>query len=107
MHEKEGKMDEKKILNYVIPLAEDGFEVDSELERSLKLFGSDIDRNSPFFKGKRTVREGAIVKQPALANTLKKIRDKGPDYFYNHIGFVSISFLNFNIFLCFILLSKI
>ena len=86
MHEKEGKMDEKKILNYVIPLAEDGFEVDSELERSLKLFGSDIDRNSPFFKGKRTVREGAIVKQPALANTLKKIRDKGPDYFYNHIG---------------------
>ena len=82
---KEGKMDEKKILNYVIPLAEDGFEVDSELERSLKLFGSDIDRNSPFFKGKRTVREGAIVKQ-LLANTLKKIRDKGPDYFYNHIG---------------------
>lgn len=41
-------MDEKKILNYVIPLAEDGFEVDSELERSLKLYGSDIDRNSPF-----------------------------------------------------------
>lgn len=86
MHEKEGKMDEKKILNYVIPLAEDGFEVDSELERSLKLFGADIDRNSPFFKGNRTVREGTIVKQPALANTLKKIRDKGPDYFYNHIG---------------------
>ena len=85
MHEKKVKW-MRKILNYVIPLAEDGFEVDSELERSLKLFGSDIDRNSPFFKGKRTVREGAIVKQPALANTLKKIRDKGPDYFYNHIG---------------------
>ena len=54
MHQREGKMDEKKILNYVIPLAKNGFEVDSELERSMKLFGSDIDRDSPFFKGKRT-----------------------------------------------------
>ena len=62
----------RKILNYVIPLAEDGFEVDSELERSLKLFGSDIDRNSPFFKGKRTVREGAIVKQPAFSKYFKE-----------------------------------
>lgn len=50
MHEKEGKMDEKKIFNYVIPLAEDGFEVDSELERSLKIYGSKIDRNSPSSK---------------------------------------------------------
>ena len=48
----------------VVPLAEDGFEVDSELERSLKIYGSDIDRNSSFFKGKRTVREGDVVKQP-------------------------------------------
>jgi hypothetical protein len=34
---------------------------------------SDIDRNSSFFKGKRTVREGDVVKQPALAKTLKGI----------------------------------
>lgn len=77
MHQREGKMDEKKIFSYVVPLAEDGFEVDSELERSLKIYGSDIDRNSSFFKGKRTVREGDVVKQPALAKTLKGIRDKG------------------------------
>lgn len=86
MHEKEGKMDEKKIFNYVIPLAEDGFEVDSELERSLKIYGSKIDRNSPFFKGSKTVREGDVVKQSKLADTLKKIRDKGPDYFYKDVG---------------------
>lgn len=85
-HKEAGKMDEKKILNYVIPLAEDGFEVDSELERSLKLYGSDIDRNSPFFDGKQTKREGDVVKQPALASTIKGIRDKGPDYFYDRIG---------------------
>lgn len=48
MHEKEGKMDEKKILNYVIPLAEDGFEVDSELERSLKLFVLTLIETLPF-----------------------------------------------------------
>lgn len=69
-----------------MPLAEDGFEVDSELERSLKIYGSDIDRNSSFFKGKRTVREGDVVKQPALAKTLKGIRDKGPKYFYKDIA---------------------
>ena len=72
MHEKEGKMDEKKLFDYVIPLAKDGFEVDSELERSLKIYGSKIDRNSPFFKGKQTVREGDVVKQEKLADTLKK-----------------------------------
>lgn len=86
MHQREGKMDEKKIFSYIVPLAEDGFEVDSELERSLKIYGSDIDRNSPFFKGKRTVREGDVVKQPALAKTIKGIRDKGPDYFYKDIA---------------------
>lgn len=86
MHQREGKMDEKKIFSYIVPLAEDGFEVDSELERSLKIYGSDIDRNSPFFKGKRTVREGDVVKQPALAKTLKGIRDKGPKYFYKDIA---------------------
>ncbi len=86
MHEKEGKMDEKKIFNYVIPLAEDGFEVDSELERSLKLYGRKIDHNSPFYKGSKSVREGDIVKQDHLADTLKKIRDKGPDYFYKDVG---------------------
>ena len=68
---KEGKMDEKKILDYVIPLAKDGFEVDSELERSLKLYGRDIDHNSPFYKGNKSVREGDIVKQDKLANTTK------------------------------------
>lgn len=86
LHEKEGKMDEKKLFDYVIPLAKDGFEVDSELESSLKIYGSKIDRNSPFFKGKQTVREGDVVKQEKLADTLTKIRDKGPDYFYKDVG---------------------
>ena len=37
-------------------------------------------------KGNKSVREGDIVKQDKLANTLTKIKDKGPDYFYEDIG---------------------
>ncbi|MGW9966914.1 gamma-glutamyltranspeptidase / glutathione hydrolase [Staphylococcus cohnii] len=85
-HKEAGKMDRKKIMNYVIPLAEEGFEVDSELERSLKLYGSDVDRDSPFFEGDQTKREGDVIKQPALAKTLKGIRDNGPNYFYDKVG---------------------
>ncbi|MFH4934412.1 gamma-glutamyltransferase [Staphylococcus cohnii] len=85
-HKEAGKMDRKKIMNYVIPLAEEGFEVDSELERSLKLYGSDVDRDSPFFEGEQTKREGDVIKQPALAKTLKGIRDNGPKYFYDKVG---------------------
>lgn len=85
-HKEAGKMDRKKIMNYVIPLAEEGFEVDSELERSLKLYGSDVDRDSPFFEGEQTKREGDVIKQPALAKTLKGIRDDGPNYFYDKVG---------------------
>src|SRR5699024_6578937 len=85
-HEEAGKMDEKKILNYVIPLAEEGFEDDSELERSLKLYGSDVDRDSPFFEGDQTKREGEVIKQPELAETIKVIRKNGADYVYNKVG---------------------
>ncbi|WP_239725104.1 MULTISPECIES: gamma-glutamyltransferase [unclassified Mammaliicoccus] len=86
LHQKEGKMEFKKIMNYVIPLADDGFEIDSELEKSLKLYSKDIDRDSPFFKNGIIKREGEIVKQPELTKTLKGIRDDGPDYFYNNVG---------------------
>ncbi|WP_192947379.1 gamma-glutamyltransferase [Staphylococcus cohnii] len=85
-HKEAGKMDRKKIMNYFIPLAEEGFEVDSELERSLKLYGSEVDRDSPFFEGEQTKREGDVIKQPALAKTLKGIRDNGPNYFYDKVG---------------------
>ncbi|MGL4009751.1 gamma-glutamyltransferase [Staphylococcus nepalensis] len=86
IHKDAGKMDRKKIMNYVIPLADKGFEIDAELERSLKLYGNNIDKNSPFFNKGQTKKEGDVVKQPALAKTLKGIRDNGANYFYNDIG---------------------
>ncbi len=42
-----------------IPLAEDGFEVNSELEMSIKKYSKGIDKSSPFFKGDgNTVKNG-------------------------------------------------
>ena len=35
--------------------------------------------------------EGDVVKQDKLADTLKKIRDKGPDYFYEDVGKVYLN----------------
>ncbi|MBM6630251.1 gamma-glutamyltransferase [Mammaliicoccus vitulinus] len=85
-HKNGGSMDEKKIMNYVIPLAKDGFEVDDELDRSLKIYGDDIDKDSPFFKDSEPLEEGDIVKQKALTKTLEGIRDNGVSYFYDDIA---------------------
>lgn len=87
MHEKEGHMSEKKILNYVIPLAEDGFQVNTDLAKLLSKYSGNLDNNSPFFKKEdQVVQNGDVVKQEALAKTLKGIRDHGPDYFYKTQG---------------------
>lgn len=86
MHQKEGSMSEKKILNYVIPLAEDGFQVNNDLAKLLSKYSGNIDKNSPFFKDGQVLKTGDVVKQEHLANTLKDIRDKGDDYFYKEMG---------------------
>ncbi|MFG6257673.1 gamma-glutamyltransferase, partial [Staphylococcus epidermidis] len=80
-------MQSKKIFDYVIPLAEDGFEVNSELEMSIKKYSKGIDKSSPFFKGDgNTVKNGDIVKQPQLTKTLKGIKNNGPNYFYDKLA---------------------
>lgn len=86
MHDKEGKMSEKKILNYVIPLAEDGFQVNTDLAKLLSKYSATIDKDSPFFKDNKVVSSGDVVKQEDLADTLKGIRDHGDDYFYKKLG---------------------
>ncbi|MBE7349988.1 gamma-glutamyltransferase [Staphylococcus epidermidis] len=70
-----------------MPLAEDGFEVNSELEMSIKKYSKGIDKSSPFFKGDgNTVKNGDIVKQPQLTKTLKGIKNNGPNYFYDKLA---------------------
>ncbi|UEX90292.1 gamma-glutamyltransferase [Staphylococcus ratti] len=86
MHDKEGKMSEKDILNYVIPLAEDGFQVNSDLEKMLLKYSAIIDKSSPFVKNGKVLKSGDVVKQPNLANTLKYIRDNGSKSFYTDLG---------------------
>ena len=55
------------------------FEV--QVRRSLKIYGSDIDRDSPFFKRKQN-GERRCRKTGSFDKNIEGIQDKGPDYFF-------------------------
>ena len=85
-HSKYGKLPFKEVIQPAIDLAEHGFPVTgrqaSELNSNRKTF---IDRNSfrPAFVKDSLWKEGDILIQAALAETLKRIRDYGRDGFYS------------------------
>jgi gamma-glutamyltranspeptidase/glutathione hydrolase len=78
-----GKLNPKQVLQPVIDLARNGYVVTKNQAESLKnhrkIF---IDVNGPnTFFGKE-IKEGDTLKQPALANTLERIANKGKNEFY-------------------------
>jgi gamma-glutamyltranspeptidase/glutathione hydrolase len=78
-----GKLNPKQVLQPVIDLARNGYVVTKNQAESLKnhrqIF---IDVNGPnTFFGKE-IKEGDMLKQPALANTLDRIANKGKNEFY-------------------------
>ncbi len=85
-HGKYGKLPWKKLVQPAIDLAENGF----ALPYSIAQFAiytndnSDIQFLKDYFKNEKgeLVKFGELWKQPALAHTLKLIRDKGKDGFY-------------------------
>jgi len=85
-HQKYGKLPWKKLVQPSIDLAKNGF----PLSWSLYSAGDRLGQNSPipflrdyFRKDNGEITQfGELWKQPALANTLKKIRDQGHDGFY-------------------------
>lgn len=85
-HSKYGKLSFKDIIQPAIDLAENGFPVTErqaeDLNSNRKAF---IDRNSfrPAFVKDSLWKEGDILIQSALAETLKRIRDSGRDGFYS------------------------
>ncbi|MEK4924383.1 gamma-glutamyltransferase [Cytobacillus sp. FSL R5-0569] len=85
IHEAEGSMSFKKIMDKVIPLAADGFEVDEDLSYRFKVALKnriDEDEDSPFIIDGEPIEPGDRLVQPALAETLKNIRDGGAAAFY-------------------------
>lgn len=85
-HEKYGKLPFKEIIQPVIDLAANGFPVSLKQARSLndnrKIF---IDRNAgkTAFVKDSLWKEGEILIQPELAETLSRIRDFGRTGFYS------------------------
>jgi gamma-glutamyltranspeptidase/glutathione hydrolase len=86
-HQKYGKLPWKDLVQPAINLAENGFEFNWTLYREALYFMSKADEfpfMTTYFNNEKgeISQPGNIWKQPALANTLKHIRDKGRDGFY-------------------------
>lgn len=86
-HQKYGKMPWAEVVQPAIDLAAQGFAMNWSLYRAAEYFVKNRESNQ--FMGNyflsetgRTIEPGETWKQPALANTLSIIRDKGRDGFY-------------------------
>ncbi len=85
-HQKFGKLKWEILLEPAIKLAKDGFPVSSNLARQLRdstnpIFNFSESRRI-FHKGNNFYNEGEILKQPDLAQTLKRIQKYGAKDFY-------------------------
>nr|WP_068129900.1 gamma-glutamyltransferase [Nosocomiicoccus ampullae] len=81
-----GSMKMEEILDYVIPLAEDGITVDARFAQNLALYKEYNDLDSPFYKNGEPVASGEKITQPELADTLQYIQAYGVDAFYEMLG---------------------
>lgn len=84
--ERYGKLERARVLEPAIRLAEEGFAV-TELHRALarrELKKLRAGTAGPIFlrEGKKTYRVGTVFKQPALAETLRRLAKKGIKDFY-------------------------
>ena len=86
IHSRYGKLNFRDVIQPAIDLAEKGFPVTmgqaASLNRNREYF---ISKNAvpPAFVRDSTWKEGDILRQPELAETLKRIRDLGRDGFYS------------------------
>jgi gamma-glutamyltranspeptidase / glutathione hydrolase len=81
-----GTMTLAEVLQPAINLAQDGFQLDYSLARSIQFALRSMDEYESsmkiFSNNGIPYAEGEIFKQPDLANTLKLIKEKGKDGFY-------------------------
>ena len=85
--EQYGTLDLKTVMQPAIDLAENGFAVPAALHLNLrsaaKRLGRNEEANRVYLGGTGTAPAmGTLFKQPDLATTLKRVRDKGFDGFY-------------------------
>lgn len=85
-HKKYGKLDWKVLVQPAIDLARDGFKLTAKAAASLNHAQADFKRLNPgknYFIKDTPYKEGDILVQEDLANTLEHIRDQGRDGFYD------------------------
>jgi gamma-glutamyltranspeptidase/glutathione hydrolase len=90
-HKQHGKLPWKTLFEPAIRLAEDGFAVSDRLHRLLAWdphISKDAEARAYFYdQGGKPWAVGHILKNPALARTLREIADGGAEAFYNgHIA---------------------
>lgn len=88
VHERYGKLDWKEILNPAIKIAEQGYKI-TELQQKLQVRELEnfhkvesLSGAKYFLKKGKPYPVGEVFKQPALAEVLKKLREKGVEDFY-------------------------
>lgn len=86
IHSKYGKLAFSKVIQPAIALAENGYILTGEQARALNanreyFIGRNLHR--PAFVSDAEWKEGDTLRQPDLAETLKRIRDNGRDGFYS------------------------
>ncbi|MBU6155914.1 MAG: gamma-glutamyltransferase [Alphaproteobacteria bacterium] len=84
-HREHGKLDWAELFKPAIRLAREGFPVSPRLAKVIGMVPSLdlIPATAAYFKpGGRALAAGDILRNPALADTLQRIADQGPDGFY-------------------------
>ena len=86
LHTRHGKLDWETLFQPAITLAKDGFPVSARLAGLLERFASRIDGTdaaAPFMPDGRPLTEGHVLRQAALAASLREIASNGADAFYS------------------------
>lgn len=86
LHQVHGARTWMELFNPAIDLAEEGFEVSPRLETMITNHADDLRRFSPagqyFFDGGEPLKAGALLKNPAYAETLREMAFTGANIFY-------------------------
>ncbi|KAG8777938.1 hypothetical protein FRC12_000112 [Ceratobasidium sp. 428] len=96
-HSQFGRLSWARLFEPSIKIASDGWEITTELDRRLKLFGKgwmerDPDWSAVFAPEGRLLEKGDWVKRENFSYTLARIAAEGPDAFYT--GTIATSMIN-------------
>ena len=86
IHRKYGTKTMADLIDPSIKLAEKGFPVQQPLQGLLKRsdhYRLSVKNLPSFYPNGRTIKQDELLTQPELAETLKLIKEQGPDAFYN------------------------